>query len=162
MTSLSVIERPASLWRRLAALLYDWMLLAGVLMLTAFVAVAIHSWTQPTMTGGIALTPQPVSGLWFQLLLWLVAVLYFSLFWWRRGRTPGMSAWRIIVCDARSLHPPAYVRAWLRAVLAPCSALCLGCGYLWCLLPGKSGYWHDTWSATRILGMRVNRGHSKT
>lgn len=163
MTALFVTDQPAGLFRRLASLAYDWMLLSGIWILIAFVAVALKSWLQLALSDAPGLVPQPVLGGWFQLLLWSATVLYFSLFWWRRGQTPGMSAWRIMVCGAGDHEPPGYARAFTRALLAPCSALCLGLGYLWCTLPASRGHcWHDRLSATRVLCLELHHTGSRS
>ena len=126
-------------------------------MLVGFCAVAVYSLRDAMINTSQVIMPQAVFGWWFQLLLWLVAVLYFALFWWHRGQTPGMSAWRIIVCDARQNHLPRLTTAMLRALLAPVSAACFGAGYLYCLFSSNRVYWHDIWSHTRILRVEVTK-----
>jgi uncharacterized RDD family membrane protein YckC len=143
------------LWLRLAALFYDLLLLLGLWMLIGFCAVAIHSWMSATPDMQQALAPQAVSGLWFQLLLWVTGILYFALFWCYRGQTPGMSAWRIMVCVTHAHCPPSLFSSVVRAGLAPISALMLGAGYLWCFLPPKHAYWHDIWSGTHVLRLEL-------
>lgn len=156
MSALQISDRPANIFFRLLALLYDFLLLGGLWTLFAFVAVAVNSWSHGLLSDQQLLLPQPVFGLWFQISLWLIGVLYFSLFWWRRGQTPGMSAWNIILCELNRKAPPMLSKAIQRAMLAPLSALCFGLGYLHCFVSNNSNYWHDSWSGTRILRVHAD------
>lgn len=73
--------------------------------------------------------------------------LFFYIFWRRKGQTLGMQAWRICIQgeDGKKLTA---IQILLRLLIAPCSALCLGVGYLWCLhSPYKT--WQDI--ATRSV-----------
>ena len=98
--------RPAGLGRRLAALLYDGLLLMAVLFLGTLVLLPF--------TGGEAITPQD-SGPWevaYRVWLALLAFGFFCSSWIRRGQTLGMMSWKIRLQrgDGRSLR-------WLDAVL---------------------------------------------
>ena len=79
----------AGLFRRLAALFYDVLLLAALLMFA--------TWLVLPLTGGEAIAAE--SPRWwmlgYRLLLGAVIVAYFGLFWTRGGQTLGMLAWKI-------------------------------------------------------------------
>src|SRR5690606_18182338 len=77
---------PARLARRVAALVYDLMLLAAVLFMLTLAVFVIR--------GGRAVPP---GTLWFQLCLAAVVVWFFTWFWVHGGQTLGMKAWRLRV-----------------------------------------------------------------
>lgn len=81
--------RPAGFGRRLAALCYDALLLAALLVAGTFVVLPF--------TGGAAITPA-AAGPWehaYRAWLLLLAAGYFCIPWTRRGQTLGMMTWKI-------------------------------------------------------------------
>lgn len=130
---------PASLFRRLAAVLYDLLLVAGVLMTTSFGVVIAR--------GGAAV---PVGSGAFQLFLGTQVAAYFIFFWWRSGQTPGMRAWRIRVTasDGRPLRLRAASWRFLAAIL---SVVPLGLGFLAALPDPQRRAWHDRLCATVVV-----------
>lgn len=129
-------ERSPGLGRRLAACLYDGLVLLAVLM------VAGAAWV--VLAGGAAEPADP----WFRLFLLLISALFFAGFW-TRGETLGMRAWklRVVGPDGR---PPGWGRALLRFGAAIVSWLPLGLGYLWVLVDRDRQAWHDRLSKTRL------------
>lgn len=131
------------LLRRLAAIGYDLMLLAGVLVLAAALATLA--------SGG-----QPITGparLLFQGYLLLVCYLYFTWQWTKGGQTLGMRAWRLkLLRDDGRL--PGWGDALIRLLLAVPSLLPLGLGLLWSLLDPDRLAWHDRLSHTRLVLIR--------
>lgn len=129
----------ASLWRRLAAMVYDSLLLFGLL----FVATAILL----PFTGGEAVA---TGTLWYSAYLVLVCFLFFGWCWTRGGQTLGMRAWKIKVqqADGNDLGWP---QALLRFVFAAVSLAALGLGFFWMLLDSKKLTWHDRWSKTVVV-----------
>jgi uncharacterized RDD family membrane protein YckC len=82
-------QSAAGLFRRLAALVYDGLLLLAVLFLGTLVLLPL--------SGGEAITPQD-AGPWEHLYrAWLVLLVagYFGISWIRRGQTLGMMSWKI-------------------------------------------------------------------
>jgi len=80
---------PASVWRRLGALVYDGLLVVAVLFMGTLVLLPL--------TGGKPITPQD-SGAWeYAYRAWVVLLLalYFGVSWTRRGQTLGMMSWKI-------------------------------------------------------------------
>ena len=80
---------PATVFRRLAALVYDGLLLLAVLFLGTLVLLPF--------TGGESITPQD-SGAWAYAYRGWVALLtlgFFGVSWTRRGQTLGMMSWKI-------------------------------------------------------------------
>jgi uncharacterized RDD family membrane protein YckC len=130
---------PAGLWRRLGAILYDGLLLFGII----FVGTAVLL----PFTGGQAI---PASTLWYDAYLLVLAFLFYGWCWTHGGQTLGMLAWKIKVqqADGRSIN---WGQALLRFLGAVISAAALGLGFLWVLLDREKRAWHDRWSATVLV-----------
>jgi uncharacterized RDD family membrane protein YckC len=133
---------PASLPRRLAAMLYDGLLLCAVLMLAAMPPVILAG-------GAVALQHSAWHAL-FSFYLLAVFFLFFGWFWTHGGQTLGMRAWRLRLTDAAG-QPVSWRGALLRFVAAWLSALPLGLGWLWMLWDHERLCWHDRLSGTRLL-----------
>lgn len=130
---------PARLARRLAALVYDLMLLGAVLfMFTLGVFLA---------RGGRAVPPGTY---WFQLSLAAIVVLFFTWFWVHGGQTLGMKAWRLRLVASRgeSVRWPAALGRFAAGLLA---ALPAGLGFWWAAFDRERRGWHDRLSGTRIV-----------
>jgi len=143
----------AGLLRRLAAMLYDGLLLLAVLM----VATALFL----PLTGGEAIDPRtnPLLEFVYRAVLVLLVVGFFGLFWTRRGQTLGMASWRLRVEreDGSLLGWGDTLRrlGWSLLSLLP-----LGLGYLWIVFDPLRRAWHDRLSGTRVvvLPKRTARG----
>jgi uncharacterized RDD family membrane protein YckC len=131
----------AGLRRRLASMLYESMLLLGVLALTFLVPYLI-------LGVGFAITPPG----WFAWLhIFAVLGLYFVWYWHRHGQTLAMQTWRLKVVDATSGRQLDPARCWLRYALAWPSVLLGGVGLLWALLDRERQFLHDRLAGTRIV-----------
>jgi uncharacterized RDD family membrane protein YckC len=131
--------------RRLAAMLYDALLVFGLLLLASMVV------TLPVgMLAGEAASQALAEKLLFQLWLALVPPAFFLLFWLKGGQTLGMRSWRLRVVrdDGSPLQWPDAVKRLLCALL---SWLPLGLGYLWVLVDRDGLAWHDRLSGTRLI-----------
>jgi uncharacterized RDD family membrane protein YckC len=133
--------RPPGLVRRLATMLYDLMLLFGVLV------VAAALFYTPFYLSGSETIAGPAR-LAFQVYLLAVIVLYYWYFWTSGRQTLGMRAWRIRLVrqDGADLSgTDALRRLGFGAVtLAP-----LGIGLLWMLFDPNRLTWYDRLSGTR-------------
>lgn len=94
------------IWRRLAAFLYEGVLLFGVVMISGLLYSALTRQTH-ALTGRFGL----------QLFLFVLLGVYFAYFWSRGGQTVAMKAWHIRVVD-RSLRPLGMGRAVARYLLS--------------------------------------------
>ena len=129
------VVRPG-LARRLAALVYDALLLFAVLF-AATVPVLL-------LTGGQAVGPNhPVFTAW----LLAVSYLYLGWCWTRNGQTLGMRAWRMRVClpDGR---PLGWRRSLGRFAAALVSVGAAGVGLLWVAVDRDRLSLHDRLSGT--------------
>jgi uncharacterized RDD family membrane protein YckC len=135
-----VKKRNASLFRRLAAILYDWLLLFAVLMIATLPFVAVRG-------GDIV---EAGDNTLYQLWLLFVIYLFFTFFWWKGGQTLGARTWRMRV-EAADGMPPSFGQASLRFVAAAISLIPLGLGFIWQLWDKDRLTWHDRASGTQLM-----------
>jgi uncharacterized RDD family membrane protein YckC len=126
--------------RRLASLLYESLLLLGVLA-GAFLLPNLAL----GMTAGIVL-PGPL------LLLHVFVVLgaYFLWYWRHGGQTLAMQTWQLQLCSITG-QQPSWRQLALRYVLAWPSILLYGVGLLWALFDRDRQFLHDRLAGTRIV-----------
>lgn len=131
---------PASLWRRLAAMLYDSLLMLALWMFIEFIVVA--------MNHGQAMTNAQRP---FVQTVVLVAIFsFFAGFWMHGGKTLGMQAWQIklVTLDGKPLR---LAQCLLRFFVAIASIGLFGLGYWWMLWDKEKLTWHDRYSMTKII-----------
>ena len=132
----------AGLFRRLGALLYDWLLIIALW----FVQTALLL----PFTGGEAL-PQTGLAHWAYLaLLYLTALGFFLLFWRKSGQTLGMRAWQLRLVDAQG-HTPELSHLLRRALWALPSWGLAGLGVIWLYFDLQRRAWQDRMSATYLI-----------
>jgi uncharacterized RDD family membrane protein YckC len=130
------------LLRRLAALLYDGVLLFGLLSLATGLAIAVYS---PLVGGDF-----PGQSWWFRTWLALVIGGFFTYFWTHGGQTLGMRAWRLRLVRADGGEP--HLRdALMRLAFAVVALAPVGLGLWWMLIDSEGLAWHDRWSRTRLV-----------
>jgi uncharacterized RDD family membrane protein YckC len=148
------IELPAPLFRRLMSILYDAIVIIGLLIVgLALVIVPLgmaigkEEWELVRETTWMRTLTQ---------LLALSIVVGFHVGFWRHGgQTIGMRAWRLQVrrADGESLSLgdalTRYAAAWL-------SAVALGIGFTACLWDKQHLTWHDKVSRTRLILLPTN------
>lgn len=130
---------PCSLLRRLAAILYDCLLLTAVL----FVATAVLM----PFIGGNAVES---GNLAYNAFLFLISLLYFAWHWVKGGQTLGMRSWHIFVIN-ESMQNPNWKQATLRFFSAFLSLLLLGLGFVWSLFDKNKLALHDRLSKTKLI-----------
>jgi len=137
MYSDSNLEYPsASLFKQLAAMVYDSLLICAVLFFASAVALLFNH--------GEAIESNPL----FSLYLLFTLFTYYAWFWRNSGQTLGMRAWKIRIVSEFGGNP-GWGSSYLRLVFALLSFCCLGLGYLWRIF--KPYTWHDRLSQTRIV-----------
>lgn len=136
----------AGLFRRLAALAYDLILLFGVLALAALLVILPYD-----LVVGIPFQQEGWQRLAFQLYLVTVSGAFFVYFWVLDGQTLGMRAWRLRLVRADGgplrLRDALARLAWAAICLAPVSLL-------WILIDRDRLTWYDRLSHTRIVRLR--------
>jgi uncharacterized RDD family membrane protein YckC len=134
----------AGFGRRLAALLYDLLLLAALLMI--FTGGALF------FTHGAAVVPA-TAGAWvyaYRAGLVLIISGYYLINWLRSGQTLGMRAWRLrVVTD--SGKPLAFKAAALRLVVGALAWAPAALGVLWLYFDPDHLALHDRLSKTRVV-----------
>ena len=129
----------ASLLRRLAAILYDGLLLIALLFIAAAVVLPL--------TGGEAVhSGNPL----FTSYLFIVAFVFYAWFWTHGGQTLGMRAWRLRVVRYDG-GPISLWQALLRYLVAYVSWVALGAGFWWSLVDREKLTWHDRYSQTKLI-----------
>ena len=140
---------PAGFGRRLAALLYDALLLAALLMI--FTGGALF------FTHGAAVVPA-TAGAWVYLYragLVLLITGYYLSNWLRSGQTLGMRAWRLrVVSD--SGRPLTWKAAVLRALFGAVAWAPAALGVLWLYLDPDHLALHDRLSKTRVVHLSAS------
>ena len=157
------VGRPIGFGRRMAVMLYESLLVAGVLFGAGLPVVLV--------LGG---TPEPGNVLY---LGWLLAVVfaYFGLSWTRGGQTPAMRAWRVRVerLDGGRLGWRDAALRYLGALLALGAALLAAraaanaglpplvetgigvgtflIGFAWALFDSRGRAWPDLVSGTHLV-----------
>jgi uncharacterized RDD family membrane protein YckC len=134
----------AGFGRRLAALLYDFLLLAALLMI--FTGGALF------FTHGAAVVPA-TAGAWvyaYRAGLVLIISGYYLINWLRSGQTLGMRAWRLRVVT-ESGEPLAFKAAALRLVVGALAWAPAALGVLWLYFDPDHLALHDRLSKTRVV-----------
>lgn len=137
---------PCGLGRRLLVMLYDGVLIVGLLFIAAALALPVTGTRfQAARDPGYTLF---LAGVWFA---------YLGYFWTRHGQTLGMRAWRV-----RLLAGPGARVSWaasaLRFAVALLAILPAGAGYWWALIHPRKACWHDLASGTRLVRMDPRYG----
>lgn len=131
----------AGLFRRLAAILYDSLLIIAMWLITTLLLVAF-------INDGAAL-----QGPLFQFGLYFEACLFYSYFWRLRGQTLGMQVWKIKLISP-SLQTLSWQECFARLFFALVSVSMLGLGFIWMLFDPERLTWHDRASGTRVVLLR--------
>lgn len=161
-------ERPvvvlASLRRRLAAMLYESLLLLGVIALGFLVpwGVVLGLWGQAGHSDSLLRMPAWVGQL---ELLHLIVLLggYFVWLWRRNGQTLAMQTWGLQLVETQSGTKPSLRRCLLRYVLAwPSTLLVLsGLGILWAAFVDRDRqFLHDRLAGTVVVFNPRSQGGS--
>lgn len=138
MTDTASLPR-CGLLRRLAAIFYDTLLLAAVLIVATIPSLFMIN---PKAPPG----QHPILTIW----LFLVAFMFFAWFWIHGGQTLGMRAWRIRV-QTRDGKPISWWQAMLRFLMSFASWGAVGLGFLWCLVDKEKMTWHDRFSESVLV-----------
>ena len=171
-------KRDATLWRRYAALGYEGLLLAAIVLLVGFLTLAAvrpAGGEQPTLS----VPPLPARVL-SACFVFAAVGLYFSWSWTGGRRTLPMKTWRLALVrsdggmvDAKTAVT-RYVAAWIGpavslaayAALQPANlgahaAWLVALGYLWPLVDPDRRFLHDRIAGTRIVMTAAKESNSR-
>jgi len=169
-----IAQRDASLWRRYAALGYEGLLLAAVVLLVGFLTLPA---VRPTGGEHPALAVPPLPGrVLSACFVFAAAGLYFGWSWTGGRRTLPMKTWRLALVrsDGGIVNAKTavarYVAAWIGpaislaayAALQPANlgwhaAWLIPLGYLWPLVDPDRRFLHDRIAGTRIVTTPAQR-----
>lgn len=125
-------------FRRLAAVIYDGLLLLAVLFLATALLLPLNA--------GKAFTSGQI---FYSLYLLAISFVFYGWFWTHGGQTLGLRAWKIKLktFDQQDLN-------WLQAGRRFCTALltwlCFGFGFIWLILDKNRYTWYDYWSGSTV------------
>ena len=139
--------RPAPLWTRLIAMLYDSFLVLAISMGYGAVMTAITA----SQSANQAKDYEPtIEGLGFQLGWIAIIFAFYCFFWLRAGQTVGMKAWRlkIVSNSGKSL---TLLQCIIRFVAACFSFALGGLGFWWALVDKKKETLHDKISKSSVI-----------
>lgn len=136
---MKVAPEAAGFWRRLAAIVYDGLLLFAVLFLAAALVLLINR-GEPVQSGNVV----------FQIYLVGVAFLFYGWFWTHGGQTLGMRAWHIKIQSVDG-HPISWRQALVRFLVSAFSWACVGVGFLWIVFDPQHRAWHDLLSRSVVV-----------
>ena len=134
----------AGVLRRLGAMFYDLLLVIAVMMVVTAAFLPL--------TGGEAITSGRF-GAWeyaYQALLLAIVILFFGLFWTRRGQTLGMAAWRLRV-EREDGGLLSWGDVMKRLAAATVSLVLAFAGYFWIWIDRDRLAWPDRWTRTRVV-----------
>lgn len=129
-----------TLMRRIAAMLYDGLLILALLFMSTlpFIAAA----------GGEPV--EPSENVLYQAVLAIVIFGFFVGFWTRSGRTLGMQSWRLQLVTMNG-EKASFGAATIRFFAALLSWAPAGLGFLWSLWDKDRLAWHDRISKTHLV-----------
>ena len=126
--------------RRLASMLYECLLLLGVLSVSFMI---------PQLALGLGFgIVLPGAILW--LHLFLVIGAYFTWYWRHGGQTLAMQTWKLQLISVRG-SPPEVWQIAVRYLLAWPSVLFFAAGLIWALFDRDRQFLHDRLAGTRIV-----------
>ncbi|MFZ2168784.1 MAG: RDD family protein [Methylococcaceae bacterium] len=134
------IKTTPGFFRRLAAQIYDFILLIALL----FIATALLL----PFTSGEAVIPQQT--LIYRIYLTVISFFFYGWFWTHGGQTLGLRAWKIKVLTLDQ-KPIGWTQALLRFATAIVSWVFCGLGFLWMLIDRNKRSWHDYLSKTAVF-----------
>jgi len=149
----SYVDYPsAGLFRRLASIVYDALIVAALWFFITAIYLLVTGVDSPHSNQMLQRTLFP--------FLLTGTFLFYYWFWSHGGQTLGMRAWRLQVVnanlDGRPVNLAQSLSRFLTAILSLC---CFGLGYFWVLVSPSRDSWHDSLSNTRtlVLPKEVNK-----
>ena len=129
-TNQTTMVKDAALWRRLAAMIYDSIVIIAIWMVVGFVVLSAFGIDQAQIVENDRVVMDPYYRITLFSSMLLSAYLFFAWFWTHSGQTLGMQAWKIRVQNPDS-SAISYKQSLIRCVVAPFSLVFLGTGYFY-------------------------------
>jgi uncharacterized RDD family membrane protein YckC len=133
-------------WARVCASIVDIIVLAVIGFAIGFVLSFILAFSgyQGSMN------EKEIDALW-DILGWVIGIVYTLGFWTKRQATPGKMAVRARIVDARTLGKPSMGQFVGRYLAYMLSALPLCLGFLWVAFDEQKRGWHDKLAGTLVV-----------
>lgn len=125
--------------RRLASMLYESLLMVGILALMIVPLFLLAAFANTLVPGAI-----------MRVYVVLGFAPYFIWQWSNGRQTLAMRTWKLVIATP-SGHPPPLWRLALRYVLAWPSLILGGVGILWALIDRDRQFLHDRLAGTRVI-----------
>lgn len=148
----------APLWRRIAALFYDTLLVSAIILVTTGLYHGIiNNWLLGYEEAPVGFNP------WLSSLIMVIVFFFFAHCWGRNGQTLGMQAWRLRIQSTATESTKSakvknssgrqitLVQSLLRFMIAIPALALGGLGLLWMVIDKKKRSWHDHYSHTEIV-----------
>ncbi len=152
-TSNAQQQNSAPLWRRLAALVYDSLILLAISM--AYGALVTLTGALGGQTQEAKYQPMFHAGGSAELVLigWILCLVFFYVgFWQRSGQTLGMRAWRLKLVDAHDNNAKISMsRCLQRAAWGAPSVIFFGLGYWYRFISPTRQCLHDKLTRTQVI-----------
>ena len=143
MQDSAIAPATAPFLARIAAMVYESLLVAAVLFVASFIIIPVVGEMNAAWQRHL-----------FQIYITGVLFAYFSAFWLRSGQTLAMKTWRIRLID-RNGGPITAKQALVRFFVALFGLLLAGIGFWWALIDRDRQFLHDRVAGTRLV--RVQR-----
>ena len=140
--SKSVSARPAPLWLRLLAAIYDLLPLLALWFASTVLILAA--------SGGAFDVHRVAHKVMLQTVVVLVSASYFALSWSRGGQTIGMRPWRLRIVSADGGSVTLRM-SLVRFAIALFSLAPAGLGFWWALVDAQRRTWHDIAAGTVMV-----------
>jgi uncharacterized RDD family membrane protein YckC len=135
----AIAPTPPSILTRLAAMVYELLLVTAVVFVASFIVLPF--------VGELKAAWQRH---FFQVWILLVLFVYFAAFWLRSGQTLAMKTWRIRLVN-RDGGRISLRQAAGRFILALLGLMLGGTGFIWALFDRDRQFLHDRLMGTRLI-----------
>lgn len=145
---------PAPLWRRLAAIVYDSLLIFAIWIIVGFIVLSLFGLEEARTIEGDVVVLDPLVRYTLFTAMMGSTFLFFGWFWTHSGQTLGMQAWRIRVANTDG-SAISWRQCALRLVVAPVALALAGIGYWWALFDREKRSWPDLASGSCLHMVRM-------
>ncbi len=140
----------APLWRRLAAIIYDTVLLIGIWIVVGFLVLRAFGIEQARTIDGEVVVLNPLYQYTLLAAMLGSAFMFFGWFWTHSGQTLGMQAWKLKVQN-RDGSVISWRQVALRFGVGPLALAPVALGYLWMLVDRERRTWTDLASHSVVV-----------
>ena len=146
----TILLPTAPLWRRLAAIVYDSLLIFAIWIIVGFLVLSAFGINEARTLEGDMVVLAPLFQYTLFAAMLLSAYLFFGWFWTNSGQTLGMQAWLVKVQneDGSAIN---WTQSLQRFCSAPFALTLAGLGYFWMLFDHQQRTWPDMLSNSRVV-----------